>query len=115
MAKRTLVREVLYSQLAFAAAIGVIALASMWWVSNWVVRDNLDDWAVRWVGEMEEIAATFRAAGVTDGFHEGAAEIFRLLASTPFASETRESLDRSRSLEEAVRVFAEHVAKRAGG
>jgi 3-hydroxyisobutyrate dehydrogenase-like beta-hydroxyacid dehydrogenase len=31
----------------------------------------------RWVGEMEEIAATFAAAGEPAGFHEAAAEIFR--------------------------------------
>jgi len=31
----------------------------------------------RWVGEMEEIAATFSAAGFPDGFHRAAAEIFR--------------------------------------
>jgi 3-hydroxyisobutyrate dehydrogenase-like beta-hydroxyacid dehydrogenase len=31
----------------------------------------------RWVGEMEEIAATFAAAGLPDGFHRAAAEIYR--------------------------------------
>lgn len=31
----------------------------------------------RWVGEMEEIAATFSAAGLPDGFHRAAAEMFR--------------------------------------
>lgn len=31
----------------------------------------------RWVGEMEEIAATFAAAGEPDGFHKAAAEVFR--------------------------------------
>jgi uncharacterized protein DUF1932 len=31
----------------------------------------------RWVGEMEEIAATLEAAGVPPGFHEAAAEVFR--------------------------------------
>jgi 3-hydroxyisobutyrate dehydrogenase-like beta-hydroxyacid dehydrogenase len=31
----------------------------------------------RWVGEMEEIAATFAAAGQPDGFHLAAAEVFR--------------------------------------
>jgi 3-hydroxyisobutyrate dehydrogenase-like beta-hydroxyacid dehydrogenase len=30
----------------------------------------------RWVGEMDEIAATFRAAGLPDGFHRAAAEIY---------------------------------------
>jgi Domain of unknown function (DUF1932) len=31
----------------------------------------------RWVGEMEEIAATLAAAGQPDGFHGAAAEVFR--------------------------------------
>jgi Domain of unknown function (DUF1932) len=31
----------------------------------------------RWVGEMEEIAATFAAAGQPDGFHRAAAEVYR--------------------------------------
>jgi 3-hydroxyisobutyrate dehydrogenase-like beta-hydroxyacid dehydrogenase len=30
----------------------------------------------RWVGEMEQIAVTFRAAGLPDGFHRAAAEIY---------------------------------------
>ena len=57
--KRTLVREVLLSQLAFAAFVGIVAIGCVWWVSNWVVRDNLDDWAVRWVGEMGSLGAGF--------------------------------------------------------
>ena len=31
----------------------------------------------RWVGEMEEIAAAMAAAGLPDGFHQAAAEIYR--------------------------------------
>jgi 3-hydroxyisobutyrate dehydrogenase-like beta-hydroxyacid dehydrogenase len=31
----------------------------------------------RWVGEMEEIAETFEAAGAPDGFHRAAAEVYR--------------------------------------
>ena len=31
----------------------------------------------RWVGEMEEIAATFAAVGAPDGFHRAAAEVYR--------------------------------------
>ena len=34
----------------------------------------------RWVGEMEEIAATFAAAGLPDGFHLAAAEVFRAIS-----------------------------------
>jgi 3-hydroxyisobutyrate dehydrogenase-like beta-hydroxyacid dehydrogenase len=31
----------------------------------------------RWVGEMEEIASAFAAAGLPDGFHRAAADVFR--------------------------------------
>ena len=65
--------------------------------------------AERWVPEMEEIAATFADAGVTDGFHKGAAEIFRILAKTPFAEETRETLDKSRTLEQALTEYVKHL------
>ncbi len=67
----------------------------------------------RWVAEMEEIAATFADAGAPSGFHEGAAEIFRVLAKTPFSNETRETIDDSRTLEEAVRVYAQYLPERA--
>ncbi len=69
--------------------------------------------SARWVGEMEEISATFADAGAPSGFHDGAAEIFRLLAQTPFASETRADMDRSRTLEDALAVYAEHMPPRA--
>lgn len=36
--------------------------------------------AWRFAGEMDEIAATFKAAGMPGGFHEAAAEIYRRLA-----------------------------------
>jgi 3-hydroxyisobutyrate dehydrogenase-like beta-hydroxyacid dehydrogenase len=35
--------------------------------------------AWRWVGEMEEIAATFEANGLPDGFHRAAADVYRRL------------------------------------
>jgi len=66
----------------------------------------------RWIAEMEEIAATFSAAGAPSGFHEGAAEIFRLLAKTPFASETRETIDASRTLEKSIRVYAQQLSQK---
>jgi hypothetical protein len=31
----------------------------------------------RWIGEMEEIADTFAAAGQPDGFHRAAAQVYR--------------------------------------
>lgn len=69
--------------------------------------------AGRWIGEMEEIAKTFDEAGVTPGFHEGAAWMFRLLDETPYAAETRETLDTSRTLEETTHTLADVLAARA--
>jgi 3-hydroxyisobutyrate dehydrogenase-like beta-hydroxyacid dehydrogenase len=66
--------------------------------------------AGRWTGEMEEIATTLASVGVTPGFHDGAAAICRLLARTPFADETRETMDLSRTLEQAIPVFAQHLS-----
>ncbi|MEM6933903.1 MAG: DUF1932 domain-containing protein [Pseudomonadota bacterium] len=70
--------------------------------------------AARWVPEMEEIAATFASAGVTPGFHQGAADVFRVLAKTPFASETRATLDLSRTLEEALEEYVKHLPDQSG-
>jgi len=36
-----------------------------------------DDKGWRWIGEMEEIARTFEAAGLPDGFHKAAADVYR--------------------------------------
>lgn len=67
----------------------------------------------RWIGEMEEIAATFAGAGVPSGFHEAAAEIFRILSRTPFASESRETMDTSRTVEDAIPVYASELRPKA--
>jgi 3-hydroxyisobutyrate dehydrogenase-like beta-hydroxyacid dehydrogenase len=54
----------------------------------------------RWIGEMEEIAASMSAAGLPDGFHEAAAEIFDRASSAdvPTGRRTvttaRETLDK---------------------
>jgi hypothetical protein len=48
--------------------------------SEAAVRGNARK-AWRFVGEMEEIAATFAAAGLPDGFHRASAEIYERLAA----------------------------------
>jgi 3-hydroxyisobutyrate dehydrogenase-like beta-hydroxyacid dehydrogenase len=58
--------------------------------------------AYRWVGEMEEIAATFEQLGVTPLPHRGAAEIYSLLSRTEIANETPETIDTARSLSETI-------------
>ena len=65
----------------------------------------------RWWPEMEQIAETFEAVGVTGEFHRGAAWMMRLMAMTPFASETRETIDASRTMSETVRTFVEYLEK----
>ena len=67
--------------------------------------------SVRWADEMDEIAASFAAVGVTPKFHEGAGELFRLLAKTPLEAETRETMDRARTLEEALKIYSEAIGK----
>ena len=62
--------------------------------------------APRWVAEMEEIAATFENVGVVSGFHQGAAEVYRMIAATPFATETPETLDTGRTLEQTLATIA---------
>ena len=67
--------------------------------------------AERWWPEMEQIAETFEAVGVTGDFHRGAAWMMQLMAMTPFASETRETIDASRTMSETVRTFVEYLKK----
>jgi len=55
--------------------------------------------AGRWIGEMEEIASTFESVGISGGFHQGAAQMFRLVDG----SDT-ESAD---SLGELIQAFAD--------
>ena len=63
---------------------------------------------------MEEIAASFAAVGVTPKFHLGAAAVFALLARTPLARETRETMDRNRTLEDSVRLYVDQIFKPGG-
>ncbi len=65
--------------------------------------------AGRWAGEMDEISETFADTGVTGNLHKGAADVFRMLDKTPLAAETRESADKSRTLDQAIAIYAETV------
>ncbi len=82
---------------AHALIAGALALAS----HEGVARELIEEWrgsqpdalkrmhgipgatrkAWRWVGEMEEIAAAFAGAGLPEGFHLAAAEIYRRMES----------------------------------
>jgi 3-hydroxyisobutyrate dehydrogenase-like beta-hydroxyacid dehydrogenase len=62
--------------------------------------------AYRWVGEMEEIAATFASLGMTPAIFQGAADLYRFIAETPIGKESPETRDRSRGLDGVVDALA---------
>ena len=63
--------------------------------------------AFRWIDEMEQISATFGSAGATPYMHKGAADIFRLVNSSPIGHERPETVDTSRSLRETVELLVD--------
>lgn len=69
--------------------------------------------AKRFAPEMGEIAATFSSVGVTPDFHLGAEWLYALVATTPYAAETRATQPRERSLDEAVAVYAAALERAA--
>lgn len=74
--------------------------------------------AFRWVGEMEEIAATFAGVGVSARLHLGAADVFRMIAASPLGDERPETIDTQRTLAETIAIFAKELRQgneRAGG
>jgi 3-hydroxyisobutyrate dehydrogenase-like beta-hydroxyacid dehydrogenase len=65
--------------------------------------------AHRWVGEMEEIAATFEQVGLTPRMLLGAADMYRWIATTEPGHETPESRDKNRDLDGLVAALAESL------
>jgi 3-hydroxyisobutyrate dehydrogenase-like beta-hydroxyacid dehydrogenase len=99
---------------AFARAMGVDAdLVIEYQASNSQLIDNSHRSAAmaatrgwRWSGEMEEVAASFRAVGLPGGFHDAAADIFarapRVESAAPDEATLRlvtDALNRSRPVE----------------
>jgi L-threonate 2-dehydrogenase len=70
--------------------------------------------AYRWVGEMEEIAATFGALGLTPRMLLGAADLYRFVAQTPLGRETPEERTRGTTLDEVVDILAAALPEAAG-
>jgi hypothetical protein len=68
--------------------------------------------AYRWVGEMEEIAATFEHVGLTPLILQGAAEMFRFVERTPLGEETPEVRKRGTTVDDVVAVLAETLTAR---
>ena len=69
--------------------------------------------AKRFAPEMAEIAATYDSVGVTPEFHRGAEWLYALFAATPYATETRATQPRERSLDETLAVLVAALEARA--
>jgi 3-hydroxyisobutyrate dehydrogenase-like beta-hydroxyacid dehydrogenase len=65
--------------------------------------------AYRWVGEMEEIAATFADLGLTPNILLGAADMYRLVEHTPIGRESPETRDKNRDLDGVIAVLADSL------
>lgn len=84
----------LCAALTAAESLGVRAELTEQWTRDGFAEQatnrvrNVTAKAWRFAGEMEEIAATFDEAGVPDGFHLAAADIYRRLAGFKGAEET---------------------------
>ena len=63
--------------------------------------------AHRWIGEMEEIADTFKALGLTEHIFQGAADVYRLVKETSLGKETPENRDHNRSLNQVITTLSD--------
>ncbi len=52
---RTLIGEILLSQLGFALIVGAIAIASLWSSANWIARETMAEMAERWIDDLDSL------------------------------------------------------------
>ena len=55
--KRGLIHQILSLQILITGAIGVVAIASLYWGGQWVLQDNYSRWALQWTEELNELGA----------------------------------------------------------
>lgn len=67
--------------------------------------------AKRWIGEMEEIADTFKDVGLTPNILTGAADIYRLVSDTHLANLSPEDRNQFPTLTELITTLAEQTEK----
>ncbi|MDE0298756.1 MAG: DUF1932 domain-containing protein [Candidatus Poribacteria bacterium] len=65
----------------------------------------------RWIGEMEEISATFEHVGLTPKILAGAADMYRFVGDSHLADLTPEDAESYPTLEEMISALAEHLRK----
>lgn len=73
---------------------------------------RLPSLAGRYIGEMEQVAETMASIGLTPKMHDGAAELYRLLAETPLAAQRRDEIDPDRTPAETLAMLAAYLKGR---
>lgn len=68
--------------------------------------------ARRFVGEMEQMAIMYESLGLTPSMLAGAAQVYRVIGSTPLANRTPEDTSPFPSLDEALATFVAHLPGR---
>lgn len=63
----------------------------------------------RYIGEMEEIAKTMDAIAMPTGFHDASADLYKLMAKSPYSSELRETVDKNRTMRQTVKGCARSI------
>jgi len=63
----------------------------------------------RYIGEMEQVAETFSAIGLTPDIHKGAADLFRLLNASSLAAERREEIDPDRTTADVLEMLSKSM------
>jgi 3-hydroxyisobutyrate dehydrogenase-like beta-hydroxyacid dehydrogenase len=71
--------------------------------------------AHRWIGEMEEVAATFEQVGLTPKTLLGAADMYRWIATTEPGHETPENRDKDRDLDGLIAALADSLTATPSG
>lgn len=102
-------------QLGLAEALRAEQRQSIPDVLAWLERStpSMPPKAYRWVGEMEEIATTFADLGLTPNILLGAADLYRLVETTPIGRESPETRDKDRDLDGVITALAESLAEPA--
>ncbi len=80
---------------------------------GWIERNlpGIPPKAHRFVGELEEIAATYEQLGMTPKIESGAADMYRAVAKTRLGKESPEERDASRGLDGVIEMLAEDLRK----
>lgn len=79
------------------------------WLEGMVPR--MPPKAYRWVGEMEEIAATFQEVGLSEKIFQGAADTYRFIEGTPLGQEVVENRTMGQTTDDVADRLAEALQK----